>query len=372
MGRQEQPLDAGDGPLVLFALELRELRRQAGSPPYRRLAARTNYSASTLAEAAAGRRLPSDAVLAAFVAACGGDPQEWERRRVRTHRLITRPLVAAGPPGRTVAGAEVAAEVAVAEATTDKPTDKPAEEPAAVTTAATGAGMNGAASGGPPAAGVRTAPRYGHRRRPVVLRRAFGSAGAVLFALTFGICVQGDSPASGAMAPVSAGAPAQDPARWLRPGTDVPARYRGPIIEAGTGCFEPEVTPALIAAMLKAESGFDPDLSDPAADEYGIARWTPRVLRHYLPAGRQETVPEPPFSAEDSILAVGRMLCAIAPELRGVEGDPALNLAAAYRTSTWVVRGYDEARLASIRPYLDQVRGNIERYRPVRPEPRRR
>ena len=43
------------------------------------------------------------------------------------------------------------------------------------------------------------------------------------------------------------------------------------------------MTPALLAASLKALSDFDPSLTDPAKDEYGIARWTPRVLRHYLP-----------------------------------------------------------------------------------------
>ncbi|MDH6133325.1 transcriptional regulator with XRE-family HTH domain [Kitasatospora sp. MAA4] len=318
MGRQEQPLDAGAGPLAVFALDLRELRRQAGSPPYRQLAARINYSASTLAEACAGRRLPSEAVLAAFVTACGGDAVEWERRRVRTHRLITRPLV-------TVA--EVVAEAS-------------------------------------PVLDASPAP-------PQVRRRVLGPLLAVLSALTFSACVPGDSAASGASGASGAtgatGALATATARWLRPGTDIPAQYLGLIIEAGTGCPEPEITPALIAAMLKAESGFDPNLSDPAKDEYGIARWTPRVLRYYLPSDRQGTVPVPPFTAEDSILAVGRMLCAIAPELQGVPGDPALNLAAAYRTATWVVQSRDQARLAAIQPYLDQVGGNLLHYRPAQP-----
>lgn len=89
------------------------------------------------------------------------------------------------------------------------------------------------------------------------------------------------------------------------------------------------------------------------------------MLRNYLPADRQSTVPNPPFTAEDSILAVGRMLCAIAPELRGIQGDPELNLAAAYETATWVVRNHDTARLATIQPYLDQVGENLRRYRPL-------
>ncbi|MDH6140969.1 hypothetical protein P3T35_002982 [Kitasatospora sp. GP30] len=324
VGRQEQPLDVGGGPLALFALELRELRRQAGSPPYRRLAASTNYSASTLAEAAAGRRLPSDAVLAAFVTACGGDPVGWERRRVETHRLITEPPAAAE-------GGSASAE--------------PLSDPV-------------------------PGPRDPHGprrlgRRAAILPRVLGAVAVAVLALVFQACVPGDSAAPGALAATADRGPLRGPDRWLRPGTDVPAQYRDLIVEAGTGCPEPEVTPALIAAMLKAESGFDPNLSDPAKDEYGIARWTPRVLRNYLPADRQSTVPNPPFTAEDSILAVGRMLCAIAPELRGIQGDPELNLAAAYETATWVVRNHDTARLATIQPYLDQVGENLRRYRPL-------
>ncbi|MFE2306025.1 helix-turn-helix domain-containing protein, partial [Streptomyces sp. NPDC059411] len=91
MGRQEQPLDPGQGPLARFACDLRELRRRAGSPPYRELAARTHYSASTLAAAAAGHRLPGPAVLEAFVRACGGDPDDWERCANRTYDRISRP-----------------------------------------------------------------------------------------------------------------------------------------------------------------------------------------------------------------------------------------------------------------------------------------
>ncbi|EYT84412.1 hypothetical protein CF54_01750 [Streptomyces sp. Tu 6176] len=88
--------------------------------------------------------------------------------------------------------------------------------------------------------------------------------------------------------------------------------------------------------MLKAESDFDPNLSDPAKDEYGIARWTPRVLRWWIrPDGRPEaTVPRPPFPARVSIPAMGRYLCFIAPNLApGLPGDRRVLIAAAYRTS---------------------------------------
>ncbi|MDR6320307.1 hypothetical protein J3R03_004503 [Actinoplanes couchii] len=119
----------------------------------------------------------------------------------------------------------------------------------------------------------------------------------------------------------------------LRHGAGVPDEYRRLIVDAGTACAEPGITPALIAAMLKAESDFDPNLNDPAKDEYGIARWTPSVLRYYLPEGQRDQVPAPPFPPDVSIPAVGRYLCFLAPRLSTVPGDPGLLLAAAYRTS---------------------------------------
>ena len=119
----------------------------------------------------------------------------------------------------------------------------------------------------------------------------------------------------------------------LRTDSGIPVRYRRLIVDTGTSCAEPGITPALVAAMLKAESNFDPDLSDPQKDEYGIARWTPDVLRYYLPEGQRDADPVPPFPPEMSIPAVGRYLCHIAPRVADVPGDRGLLLAAGYRTS---------------------------------------
>lgn len=67
-----------------FAARLRDLRAKAGSPSFRHLARLTNYSSSTLADATSGKRLPTEPVLKAFVAACGADPTPWieDLRRV--------------------------------------------------------------------------------------------------------------------------------------------------------------------------------------------------------------------------------------------------------------------------------------------------
>jgi hypothetical protein len=139
-------------------------------------------------------------------------------------------------------------------------------------------------------------------------------------------------------------------------------------VRAGTTCPEnAAVTPVLIAAMLKAESDFDPGLADPAADEYGIARWTPRVLKYWLPAGQRDRVPAPPFPPEMSIPAVGRYLCAMAPGLVEVPGDPEENLAAAYRTSSEVVRraGGVPRNRPELVSYISRLRTHLREYRPV-------
>ncbi|MFE5374939.1 nSTAND1 domain-containing NTPase [Streptomyces mirabilis] len=79
-GRPESPLDPSQGPVQRFAAELRKLRAEAGSPPYRVMAQRTGQGASTLSQAAAGERLPTLPVALAYVRACDGDAIQWEER----------------------------------------------------------------------------------------------------------------------------------------------------------------------------------------------------------------------------------------------------------------------------------------------------
>ncbi|MEU1803785.1 DNA-binding protein [Streptomyces sp. NPDC019937] len=79
-GRREAPLDPAEGPVQRFAYELRKLRQEAGGPTYRAMARQSDHGASTLSQAAAGERLPTLPVVLAYVRACGGDTEEWERR----------------------------------------------------------------------------------------------------------------------------------------------------------------------------------------------------------------------------------------------------------------------------------------------------
>ncbi|MET7413716.1 nSTAND1 domain-containing NTPase [Streptomyces rubiginosohelvolus] len=101
MGRSEKPLDPASGPVQRFAHELRLLRQKAGGPTYRAMARTAPYAAPTLSAAAAGDRLPSPAVTRAYVLACGGDPEEWERRRAEAEEEAFRfqEAAAAGDDG---------------------------------------------------------------------------------------------------------------------------------------------------------------------------------------------------------------------------------------------------------------------------------
>jgi hypothetical protein len=89
MPRPERALDVTGGPVSVLALELRALRAGAGGTSYRELARQTAFSATTLAEAAGGRRMPTLEVTLAYVKACGGDVADWEDRWQATMATLT-------------------------------------------------------------------------------------------------------------------------------------------------------------------------------------------------------------------------------------------------------------------------------------------
>ncbi|MER5579773.1 lytic transglycosylase domain-containing protein, partial [Streptomyces massasporeus] len=194
-------------------------------------------------------------------------------------------------------------------------------------------------------------------------------AAAALAALAYGISVwagaggTGGGTGSGASANVSAAAYG---ASELRTDRGVPPAYRLLIVETAHDCDQKEVTPVLIAAMLKVESDFDPDLSDPDNNEYGIARWTPRVLRWWMNEDGTpgETVPQPPFPPAESIPAMGRYLCWIAPRLHeDLPGDRQVLIASAYRTSYRTVNA-TKGVPPDVRGYADRVAHFLQEYAP--------
>ncbi|MFE7269066.1 protein kinase [Streptomyces sp. NPDC057623] len=189
------------------------------------------------------------------------------------------------------------------------------------------------------AAGTGRSPRLPRRllpRRRSRRTKVVATAVAVVAATVLGYGVSDWADGGGPGGGSEKVTPATYGADELRTDKGIPAAYRRLIVDSAHDCVQREVTPALIAALLKAESDFDPDLSDPAKNEYGIARWTPAVLRWWIrddgvPA--KET-PSPPITPSESIPAVGRYLCFIEPRLRDdLSGDRRVLLAAAYRTS---------------------------------------
>ncbi|MFJ8540852.1 protein kinase [Streptomyces sp. NPDC093586] len=230
-----------------------------------------------------------------------------------------------------------------------------------------------AATGGAGGAGGAAGAVRRFRARP---RRAVLAASAAgitaLAALGYGITALAgggrdpSGPASGGRGDGAATVAAAYGAAELRTDRGVPPAYRLLIVETAHDCDREEVTPALIAAMLKVESDFDPALSDPAKDEYGIARWTPTVLRWWMNADGTpgETVPEPPFPPAESIPAMGRYLCWIAPRLdAGLPGDRRVLVAAAYRTSYKKVNDADGVP-PKYRDYADRVAHFLKEYTP--------
>ncbi|WP_326754358.1 protein kinase [Streptomyces hirsutus] len=192
---------------------------------------------------------------------------------------------------------------------------------------------------------------------------------AVLGALGYGVGPwaggSSDGGAQGTAGTANVGASSYG-ADELRTDRGIPPAYRLLIVETAHDCGRKDVTPVLLAAMLKVESDFDPDLSDPVKDEYGIARWTPSVLRWWMNADGTpgETVPEPPFPPAESIPAMGRYLCWIAPRLEpGLPTDPRLLLAAAYRTSYRKVNDAGGVP-PNHRAYADRVARYLKEYTP--------
>lgn len=79
MPRTKAPLCSATGPIADLARELRELRAEAGFT-YEEMVPLARYGKTALSTADTGKRLPSRAVVVAYAAACGGDPEYFGRR----------------------------------------------------------------------------------------------------------------------------------------------------------------------------------------------------------------------------------------------------------------------------------------------------
>ena len=216
---------------------------------------------------------------------------------------------------------------------------------------------------------VETAGRTPRVRRHRPAAWVLTAAGVAAALIAGGAAYAGlDQPADPPGGPAgSAGSWVVGYERYFRTDADIPLQYYDLIVEAGTKCpAVPPVRPYVVAAILKAESNFDSDLSDPAHDEYGIARWTPIDLQYYLPPAQRDVVPMPPFPPQISIPPMGDFLCRFAPSLQYLPGDPVINLVAVWCTSAATVHeagGVPDQ--PALREYLPRLQAALDAYRPV-------
>ncbi|MDX3114122.1 MULTISPECIES: serine/threonine-protein kinase [Streptomyces] len=200
-------------------------------------------------------------------------------------------------------------------------------------------------------------PRGRRRLLPVAAALAVLSAAAVGGAALLGGGAGGADDDQGRGAPaVVTGAHSPASAGDIREDSDVPGALRPVIVKAAQRCTEAEVTPAFLAAMIKAESGFDVKAARPAAEEYGIAMWTPSVFRAWAVDGDgdgDKDYRSPP----DAISTMSLYVCWLDQQFKKAEMPakdlPAL-MAAGYRTSdrTVITEGGVPAR---VRPHVDKV-----------------
>ncbi|MEV2264552.1 bifunctional lytic transglycosylase/C40 family peptidase [Streptomyces anulatus] len=146
----------------------------------------------------------------------------------------------------------------------------------------------------------------------------------------------------GATTAVVVGALAQAGGDSSPVGTDalsasVPAEYRDLVEEAGNAC--PEVSPNLLAALLKQESGFNPKARSPVGAQ-GIAQFMPSTWASHGIDGNNDGKRDV-WDPEDAIPSSAKYLCTIAEDVKDVPGDKRSNMLAAYNAGSGAVKKYN-------------------------------
>ncbi|MEZ0094563.1 NlpC/P60 family protein [Streptacidiphilus sp. EB129] len=118
----------------------------------------------------------------------------------------------------------------------------------------------------------------------------------------------------------------------LAPNT-VPAAYTSLVQQWGTLC--PELTPPLLAAQIRQESGFNPNVTSPVGAQ-GIAQFMPATWASY---GIDPTHTHTPsvWNPADAIPSMASYDCQLAKDTRNVPGDHSANMLAAYNAGPYAV-----------------------------------
>ncbi|MBU6534987.1 NlpC/P60 family protein [Streptomyces sp. NPDC057245] len=116
----------------------------------------------------------------------------------------------------------------------------------------------------------------------------------------------------------------------------VPAAYQPLVQEAGNLC--PAISPALLAAQLYQESGFDPKAQSPAAAQ-GIAQFIPGTWAVHGVDGDGDGDRDV-WDPNDAIPSAASYDCSLASYVKSVPGDPTENMLAAYNAGPDAVIRY--------------------------------
>ncbi|MFG1605386.1 RICIN domain-containing protein [Actinoplanes sp. NPDC049265] len=149
-----------------------------------------------------------------------------------------------------------------------------------------------------------------------------------------------------------AGTPSADPK--AADAVEVPEDLVQPIQAAGRMCKE--ITPARIAAQLRAVSGFD--VNRRTADRQGVAQFTPAMWARYEP-GADTSVWRP----ADAIPALGVAMCDMTQQLSHLNGDDPYRMAlGAYQWGIDAVRRADGLPRVNVSQLADVVPAHVAEY----------
>ncbi|MFJ6572412.1 NlpC/P60 family protein [Streptomyces sp. NPDC091292] len=116
----------------------------------------------------------------------------------------------------------------------------------------------------------------------------------------------------------------------------VPAAYQSLVQQWGNLC--PAINPALLAAQLYQESGFNPNAKSPAAAE-GIAQFIPGTWAAHGIDGNGDGKASV-WDPQDAIPSAASYDCKLAKYVKDAPGDPTENMLAAYNAGAYAVIKY--------------------------------